>query len=79
MVIIHSLVCDHSQALEVARVSAMRSSDVTAALEQCMRMTCEVEVADLMPSIVALLSRGMQAKYLLRMMRSTIASVPHLK
>ncbi|KAL1527860.1 hypothetical protein AB1Y20_009236 [Prymnesium parvum] len=46
------------QALETARVNAMRSSDVSAVLDQCLRMMGEREVSDALPAICALLSRG---------------------
>ena len=45
-------------ALEAARVNAMRSSDVTAVLEQCLKMMGEAEVGATLPSIMLLLSRG---------------------
>ena len=40
------------QALEAARVNAMRSSDVTTALDQCLKMMGDAEVADVMPSVM---------------------------
>lgn len=46
------------QALETARVSAMRSSDVSSILDQCLRLMSDAEITAVIPSLVGLLSRG---------------------